>query len=85
MAEKRDTKKYELYDGHTLVYVGITNDIERRAKEHEADGMTFTSIGQVGKTTSIGGAGKWEEDRIQTYKENHGGQRPKYNQNDSGK
>ena len=31
------------------------------------------------------GAGKWEEERIDTYKRNHGGDRPKYNQNDSGK
>lgn len=85
MADKRDTTKYEVYDGNRLVYVGITNDIERRTKEHEAEGMDFTRVKKVGNATTKKAAGDWEEERIQTYKENHNGQRPKYNENDSGK
>ena len=85
MADKRDTSKYEVYDGNRLVYVGITNDIERRTKEHEAEGMQFTRVEKVGNNTTQSAAGKWEEDRIQTYKNNHKGERPKYNKNDSGK
>ncbi len=40
----RDTYKYELRDGNRVVYVGITNDLERREAEHRAEGMDFTKI-----------------------------------------
>ncbi|MDY4725664.1 MAG: hypothetical protein SO295_04940 [Candidatus Cryptobacteroides sp.] len=39
----------------------------------------------IGRLSTPEGAGRWEEERIDTYKRNHGGDRPKYNQNDSGK
>lgn len=39
----------------------------------------------IGRSSTAEGAGMWEEERIDTYKRNHGGDRPKYNQNDSGK
>ena len=32
---KRDTYKYELHDGHRTVYVGTTNDPERREATSE--------------------------------------------------
>lgn len=81
----RDTNKYELMDGNKVVYVGITNDLERREAEHRSEGMQFTSITKVGNVTTRDAAEKWEEERIATYKQSHNGQRPKYNQNDSGK
>ena len=82
---KRDTYKYELRDGRRIVYVGITNDIERREAEHRAEGMNFTRMTKVGNITTRNAAEDWEADRIATYKENHHGERPQYNQNDSGK
>ena len=82
---KKDTYKYELHDGHRTVYVGTTNDPERREAEHRADGKEFTKMTIIGGPSTSEGAGKWEEERIDTYKRNHGGDRPKYNQNDSGK
>lgn len=81
----RDTYKYELRDGNRVVYVGITNDLERRESEHRAEGMDFTSIHKVGNATTRSAAEDWEAQRIAIYKDNHGGDRPKYNQNDSGK
>ena len=82
---KKDTYKYELHDGHRTVYVGTTNDPERREAEHRADGKEFTKMTIIGGPSTSEGAGKWEEERIDTYKRNLGGDRPKYNQNDSGK
>ena len=82
---KKDTYKYELHDGHKTVYVGTTKDPERREAEHRADGKDFTNMTIIGRPSTAEGAGKWEEERIDTYKRNHGGDRPKYNQNDSGK
>lgn len=84
MAE-RDTYKYELRNGNRVVYVGITNDLDRREAEHRNEGMQFTSINKVGNITTRDAAETWEADRIATYKENHHGDRPLYNQNDSGK
>ena len=81
----RDTKKYELFDGNRLVYVGISNDIERRASEHRAEGMHFTRMEQVGRASTRQGAGDWETARLQTYMDNHGGELPKYNIDPTGK
>lgn len=82
---KKDTFKYELHDGHKTVYVGTTKDPSRREAEHRADGKDFTKMTIIGGPSTSEGAGKWEEKRIDTYKRNHSGDRPKYNQNDSGK
>ena len=83
--KKRDTTKYVLKDKNEVVYVGITNDLERRTQEHKAEGMKFTSVTKVGNNTTREGASNWETDRIQTYMHNHNGETPKYNKNDNGK
>lgn len=57
----------------------------RREAEHRADGKQFTKMAIIGRPSTSQGAGDWEAKRIETYKRNHGGDRPKYNQNDSGK
>lgn len=83
--EERNTSKYELKDGKRVVYVGITNDLERRTKEHKAEGLQFTNVKKVGNSTTRKGAENWETRRIQTYMQNHNGETPKYNKNESGK
>ena len=81
---ERDTVRYELHDGNKVVYVGITNDPKRRAQEHSTD-KEFGNMVIVGPKVSRTTAEAWETERIQTYKQNHNGNRPQYNQNDSGK
>ena len=83
--EVRDTFKYELYDGTELVYVGITNDLDRRTAEHRNEGYKFTHVVPVGYISTRQSAGEWEEERIHTYMENHGGKLPRYNSNSTGK
>ena len=74
MAE-RNTWGYELWKGGKLQYVGITNDPDRRASEHGDKGNL-----QVETNARIrGSAVKWEEDRLDTYKRNHGGRLPPLN------
>lgn len=85
MAQDRDTSKYVLRQGNKIVYVGITNDLDRRTTEHENEGMIFTAVDKVGRQTTREAAEKWESDRIHQYQENHHGETPKYNKNDSGK
>ena len=81
----RDTYKYILKDGNEIVDYGITNDLERREQEHRSEGLKFTKMEKVGIATTREAAGAWEEASILHYKDTHGGRRPRYNQNDSGK
>ena len=81
---KRDTYKYELTKGNKVVYVGITNNPERREAEHRKD-KDFTNMRIVGGPSTFSGACQWEADRIKTYMQNHGGDTPLYNQNEHGK
>ena len=74
-----------LKDGNEIVDYGITNDLERREQEHRSEGLKFTKMEKVGIATTREAAGAWEEASILHYKETHGGRRPRYNQNDSGK
>lgn len=85
MPQKRDTNKYECYQGNKLVYVGITKNMKRREAEHRADGMKFTSMKKVGNVTTKDAASDWETTRIQTYQKNHGDDTPLYNKNNTGK
>jgi len=65
MAE-RDTFKYHLKDGKAIVHRGITNDLDRRANEHQVQ-FPDTHIQQVGRRVSRETGLKWERD---------GGKRP---------
>ncbi len=80
----RNMYRYVLQDGPSIVYVGITDNPERREKEHR-ENKDFTSMKVVGPKVTRATAEQWEEKRIDTYKSNHEGNRPKYNGNDSGK
>jgi len=81
---KRDTEKYELYKGRKLVYVGITNDSDRRINEHSKD-KDFDFMYKVGAKVTRANAEKWETERINTYKINHKGEIPPLNKTANGK
>lgn len=79
MSKKRDHKRYTLWDSHTLVYVGITDDPGRRETEHPAEGKSFTRMQIEGPAVSKESALKWEQERRETYRRHHRGRDPKYN------
>jgi predicted GIY-YIG superfamily endonuclease len=81
---KRDTYKYELTRGNKVVYVGTTNDPERREQEHRQN-KNFDKMRLVGNVSTQSGALQWETERIQTYMRNHNGKTPEYNKNEHGK
>jgi len=83
MPEKRDTVTYELKQGNTVLYVGTTNDPERREQEHENEGKKFSNMKITSKRMTEKGAKKKEEDRIKTYRRSHG-KNPKYNKDPDG-
>jgi len=80
MAKKRakqDTVNYTLRYGRHIVYKGITNNLERRIKEHKREGKRFTSITSSRKV-SRATARKRERQGIKTY-ETYKGRKPRRN------
>lgn len=86
MSEKkpRDTVTYELIDGRKVVYRGITIDPEIREVEHLSEGKKFTRLVVTSRKMTREGAQKKEAESLATYRRNHGGKNPKYNQDDVG-
>ena len=56
----KDTSKYVLKKGNKIVYVGITNNPERREAEHRQD-KNFDKMELVGRKSTRNGAEQWEE------------------------
>lgn len=75
---KRNTYPYVLKDERKIVYIGITNDTERREQEHKAEGKKFTSM-IPDFPCSEKTAHKHEQEKIERYKRSHKGKKPKYN------
>ncbi|MGB7292125.1 MAG: GIY-YIG nuclease family protein [Thermodesulfobacteriota bacterium] len=79
MPSKRDNYRYELRDKGSLVYVGITNDPEKREQEHKGERKRFTSMNIITPPVTQDSAERWEEKRLETYRTNHQGKNPRYN------
>ncbi len=82
MAKRRSYSRYELKNGRKTVYRGITNNPERREEEHRDERKKFTKMNTVGPRVTKDAAEKWEEKSLKTYRDNHGGKNPKYNETD---
>ena len=63
MIEKRDTYKYYFKRGKKILYAGITDDLERREKEHKNNIDKRGHIYQVGGITTRDAAQKWEKEQ----------------------
>ncbi len=61
----RDTYKYHFKKGNKIVHTGITNDLERREREHKAALGESGHIKQVGRATTRDAALKWEGEQAQ--------------------
>lgn len=83
MPKKQDTVIYELKQGNKVVYVGTTNDPERREQEHKEDGKKFSHMNVTSRRMTEEGAKKKETERIETYRKNQG-KNPKYNKDSDG-
>lgn len=84
MYNKRETFNYNLKVGRKIVYKGTTNDLDKRAAEHKADGKKFTHIQQVGRIKTANGADKEETRQLSNYRKNNYGKNPKYNKTNHG-
>lgn len=60
--QPRDTNKYHLKQGRRTVHTGITNNLERREREHQQK-FPGSKIHKVGRVTTREGAQKWEREQ----------------------
>ena len=56
----RDTYKYHLKVGNKVIHRGVTNDLERREKEHQKN-FPASHIVKIGRKTTMSAALKWEK------------------------
>ena len=80
MGSIRDTYKYELRDRNRVVYIGITNDPERREDEYRAEGKRFSRMWLIGNRTTQAAAERWEEERLASYRRSHRDKNPPLHQ-----
>ena len=81
---RRDTAVYTLRGSKgEITYVGSSNDLERRASEHERSGKSGTMRKESRRMTQTG-ARQREAERLATYRRNHGGQNPPHNRTKHG-
>ncbi len=59
----RDTYKYHFKQGHKVVHAGITNDLDRREREHKQKYGDGGHIKQVGRATTRDAALSWEREQ----------------------
>ena len=64
-------------------YVGVTNNPERRASEHKQAGKLGKLKVETGPMLPTS-AKRWEAQRLETYRRNHGGWNPRHNRTKSG-
>ena len=64
-------------------YVGTTNNPGRRAEEHKTDGKSG-KLNTETQSMSRQRAEGWEANRLQTYRDNHGGKNPPQNKTRNG-
>ena len=58
---KRDTYKYHLKQGNKIIRSGITNNLDRREKEHQRKLGDDVHIQRVGNRATREGAREWEK------------------------
>ena len=75
----RDTWLYELKESRKTVYIGISNDPDRRLAEHERSGKKFTHMNITSVALTRESAEQREAEKIQKYQRQHGGAPPKHN------
>lgn len=49
MTKKHDTVLYNLKKGNEVLYIGTTNDPERRAEEHKDVGKNFSHMAVISR------------------------------------
>ncbi len=79
--KKRDTYVYDLKNGNTIVYYGISNDLKEKEEQHQRTSKDFSDMRKITNPMYRENAKKKETEFIQRYQRQHGGEPPEYNKN----
>ena len=80
----KPSRTYALWHKGKKVYIGKSEDPEKRAAEHADDGKKFTSVQITSRPMKPKNAEKREAAQLQAYRNGHKGRNPKYNKTDEG-
>ncbi len=83
MAKKIKTVTYRLKAGRETVYVGTTNNPERREEQHRDEGKRFSRMQITSRRMTKEGAETKEAEQLKNYRGNHG-KNPRYNKDSDG-
>ena len=83
MPAKEDTVTYELRWDGDVVYIGTTNDPDRRKDEHDED-MIFDELVPTSEPMTAAMAKQKEAEDLEAYRRDHDGMNPLYNVDDDG-
>ncbi len=84
MPRAHKTVTYALHDGRKKVYIGTTDNPERRVREHEAEGKRFTRMDVTSRRMTDEGAKRKEAEQLASYRGSHTRRNPRYNESKSG-
>ena len=84
MPRARKTVTYALHEGRKKVYIGTTDNPDRRVREHEAEGKRFTRMDVTSRRMTEEGAKGEEDAQLASYRSSHRGRNPRYNETKSG-
>lgn len=84
MPAKEDTVTYELRWDEDVVYIGTTNDTERREVEHRNEGKVFDKLVPTSEPMTTVRAKQKEAEDLEAYRRDHDGMNPLYNVDDDG-
>ena len=84
MSKKKDTITYNLKQGRSIVYKGITKSPEQREEQHRQEGKKFSHLQPTSRKMTPAGAKRKEAQDLKQYRQNHSGRNPKYNKDSDG-
>ena len=84
MAKKRDTVTYALYEGNKKVYIGTTNDPDRRAEQHRQQHKRFTRMDITSRRMTEESAKQREAEQLEAFRRGHKRHNPRYNKDLTG-
>ena len=80
----KKSQTYALWNKRKKVYIGESEDPQKRAEEHAADGKKFQSVQITSRPMKPENAEKRQASQLQAYRQGHRGKNPKYNKTDEG-
>ena len=80
----KKSQTYALWNKRKKVYIGESEDPQKRAEKHADEGKKFTRVEITSRPMKPENAEKRETEQLKNYRRGHGGKNPKYNKTDEG-